>query len=205
MLPTCGWADYRSMVEGFGERHLRLAYDGENLEIMTVSRRHDKVSRLMGRFVVVLTEELGLPLDSAGSLTLDEESVNRGVEPDECFYIVNEPKIRDKDEINLANDPAPDLAMEIDISRSSLNRMQIYAALRVPEVWRSDGDSVHIFQLGSDGKYVRSDRSRYFPGLNPADLASFMRRRGEMDENALVAAFRAWVRQQIASGWGKGS
>src|SRR5262245_52608801 len=135
VLRGVDWPRYQAIIRALGERSLRLAYDGENLELMTVSRLHDKLSRLLGRFLVVLTEELGLPLDSAGSVTLEKEDVQRGIEADESFYITNEPLIRDKDEIDLATDPPPDLAVEIDISRSSLNRLAIHAALRIPEVW----------------------------------------------------------------------
>jgi Uma2 family endonuclease len=168
---------------------------------MSVSRRHDKLSRLLGRFVVVLTEELNLPLDSAGSTTLEREDVDRAIEPDECFYIHNEALIRDRDELDLSTDPPPDLGIEVDISRSSLDRLEIYAKLRIPEVWRCDDERLRVYRRRRTGRYEEVERSRYFPKLNPNDLVTFLRRRGEVDENSLVKEFRAWVRDQIARGW----
>src|SRR5260370_19966908 len=91
VLRSVDWSTYSALQQALGERHLRLAFDGENLEIMTVSLLHDYLSRLLGRFLVVLTEELDMPLRSAGSVTLDQEELNRGLEPDECFYIINQP------------------------------------------------------------------------------------------------------------------
>jgi Uma2 family endonuclease len=195
------WATYRAISTAIGERHVRLAYDGENLELMSVSRLHDKLSRLLGRFVVVLTEELNLPLDSAGSTTLEREDVERAIEPDECFYIHNEALIRDRDELDLATDPPPDLGVEIDVSRSSLDRLEIYAKLRIPEVWRYDGERLRIYRLRKTGRYDEVQRSRYFPKLNPSNLVSFLLRRSKTDENSLVREFCAWVRDRIARGW----
>src|SRR5262249_17087838 len=130
------WPTYRKISDAFQGRHLRITFDRGNLELMTISRAHGSYSRLLGRFVFVLREEFTLPISSCGDMTCDREDLDRGLEPDESFYIVNEALVRDKEEIDLAVDPPPDLALEIDISRSSQNRLEIYAAMRVPEVWQ---------------------------------------------------------------------
>ena len=109
--------------------------------------------------------------------------------------------MRDKDELDLNVDPTPDLALEIDISRSSLNRMGIYAAIRVPEVWRYDGQKIRVYQLSADGQYVETERSLHFPFLPMREVEAFLMRRTQMDETSLVRLFRAWVREQIAKGW----
>lgn len=83
----------------------------------------------------------------------------------------------------------------------SVADMVIYAALRVPEAWRFDGEGLHIYDLGADGKYVEVERSRYFPFLPMAAVLGFLQRRTQMDETSLVRSFRRWVREQIASGW----
>src|SRR5437762_1207843 len=195
------WRSYRAILDAAGERRLRAAYDGWSLEIMTTSRIHDKFSRLIGRLIVTLTEELGLPIDSAGSTTLDRADVERGIEPDECFYLKNEPLIRGKREIDLTVDPPPDLAIEIDVSRSSVSRLPIYARLGVPEVWRFDGESLHVYVRGADGEYAVRERGINLPMLRPADLLPFLQQEGQTDENALIRSFRAWFREQIARGW----
>jgi Uma2 family endonuclease len=200
VLRAVDWATYRAVANALGERHVRLAYDGENLEFMTVSRLHEWLSWLIGRFLVVLTEKLGWPISSAGSTTLDREDVNRALEPDESFYITNEAKMRQRDEIDLQIDPPPDLAVEIDVSRSSLNRLEIYAKLRIPEVWRCDGEQLVVYLLNERGEYDKSPTSRLFPMIPVAEIVVFLQRRGEMDENSLVKAFRAWVREQVAKG-----
>ena len=201
VLRAVDWQTYRAISEALSERHVRLTYDRGNLEFITISYIHARLSRLLGRFIVVLTEELGLPLRSAGDMTCDREDLERGLEPDECFYIENEPAIRHKDEIDLTTDPPPDLAIEIDISRSSRNRLGIYEALNISEVWCFDGEAIRVYCRGDDGKYSWTDRSRHFPFLPLQELARFLRKRTEQDENTLVQSFRVWVREQLAKGW----
>jgi Uma2 family endonuclease len=198
LLRAIDWQTYRTISEALKGRHLRLTYDQGNLELMTISGTHGNCSRLLGRFVFVLAEEFGLTVRSFGDMTCESEELDRGVEPDESFYLTNEAAVRDKEEIDLATDPPPDLMLEIDIRRSSRTRMAIYAAMRVPGVWQFDGETVHVWRLDADGKYVSSATSQYFPGLLIAELAAFLQRRTQMDEVSLVRSFRTWVREQLA-------
>jgi Uma2 family endonuclease len=198
LLRAVDWRTYRAVSEALKGRHLRFTYDRGNLEFMTISRTHGNYSRLLGRLIFVLAEEFGLPIRSLGDMTCDREDLDRGVEPDECFYLVNEPRIREKEEIDLTTDPPPDLVVEIDISRSSRNRLGIYAAMGVPEVWQFDGEVLRVQQREAGEHYTVSNRSRYFPSLPVAELAGFLHRRTQMDEVSLVRAFRTWVRGQLA-------
>ena len=50
--------------------------------------------------------------------------------------------------VNLGVDPPPDVLIEVEITRSALNRMAVYAALRVGQVWRFDGQTLHFHVLG---------------------------------------------------------
>src|SRR5436309_9933478 len=140
---------------------------------MTLTLEHESYAHIIGRFVVVLTEELGLPIKAGGSTTFRRRKRRRGLEADESYWIVNEPLVRGKDRIDLRIDPPPDLALEVDVTHSSLDRLAIYAALRVPEVWRREGETLVCYLLGEGGHYTVSSTSRAFPGLSPADLMNF--------------------------------
>ena len=94
----------------------RFAYDKGLLEIMSPSIEHEWFHRILGKIVEVITEELNIPRLSAGSTTLKLQLKERGLEPDECYYLANEAKMRGKRELDLAVDPPPDLAIEVDIS-----------------------------------------------------------------------------------------
>jgi Uma2 family endonuclease len=197
LLRNIDWARYRSIADSFGESHVRLTYDRGNLELMTISLGHEWWSELLGQFIQVLTDELDMPRKSAGSTTLEREDLERALESDRCYYIENEPLVREKHDVDLSVDPPPDLAVEVDVSRSSLNRMRIYAALRVPEVWRFDGETLRVYRLGEDGQYVQAEQSPHFPFLPLAEVQAFLLRRNSMDETRLVKSFRAWVRELL--------
>jgi Uma2 family endonuclease len=96
----------------------------------------------------------------------------------------------------MAEDPAPDLVLEIDITSSSPNRLQVYADLGVAEVWIYDGESLVIQQL-QNGNYVATQTSQFFRSLSIPDIVVWLQRSTTMDYLALVKAFRVWVRSQL--------
>ena len=107
-------------------------------------------------------------------------------------------RIIDKEELDLTIDPPPDLAIEIDISRSSLDRMGIYAALGVPEIWRFDGETLRVGRLSADGTYAPSPASVALPFLPMAEVVRFLRLAEGMDHSRWGREFRAWVRDELA-------
>jgi len=54
-----------------------------------------------------------------------------------------------------------------------VDRLSIYAALQVPELWTFDGETVTTFQLGSEGRYVDTGRSRWLP-VTAADVTRWI-------------------------------
>jgi Uma2 family endonuclease len=171
------------------------------MEIMTLSPRHERSKHLLRRLIEALAEEMGLEIAGFGSMTFKRWRKKRGLEPDECFWIQNEALVRDKDIIDFEKDPPPDLVLEVDIASSSMNRMSIYTALGVPEVWRFHAHKLEVHVLGADGSYLVQELSRAFPFLRPAELLRFLELRKTQGEMGMLRAFREWVRAQIASGW----
>src|SRR5262249_8000629 len=145
-------------------------------------------------------EEMEIDIYSSGSMTCRREELARGLEPDECYWIEHEPLVRGRDDIDLGTDPPPDLALEIEISRSALDRMSIYAALRVPEVWRWDGEKLTVNLLTKRGTYRASEKSKAFPFLPLAEFAGFLNPT-RLSETQLLRSFRTWVRKQKKQNW----
>jgi Uma2 family endonuclease len=202
LLSGVDWWTYTRLLRAFAERPgIRLTYDRGTLEIMTPRLEHDDDARFLGDLVFVLTEELGLPLKRGGSATLRRRLRRRGIEADECFWIANAHRMAGRRRLDLRTDPPPDLAIEVDVSHSSLDRLGIYAALGVPEVWRLEGAALTFHVLGPDGAYQSAGVSRSFPQLTPADLLAFVQQaRQAGDENAVVRDFRDWIRCQRQTG-----
>ena len=192
VIPNVAWEVFESL--GASDcAGTRFAYDKGVLEIMSPSIEHEWYHRALGRMVETLTEELEIPILSAGSTTLKLHLKKRGLEPDECFYLEHELQMRGKRELDLTVDPPPDLAIEVDISRSSVDKLSIYAALGVPELWFYDGESLVVRRL-ENGVYVERDRSDSFPFLDLKEIERFMGRFEQLGETAWARSFRKWVK-----------
>jgi Uma2 family endonuclease len=200
-LTGVDWKTYSRFLRLFAERPgYRLTYDRGELEIMSPSLQHDDEGWFLGRLVFVLTEELGLPVKNGGSVTMRRRGLQKGIEPDACFWIANAHRLSGTRQLDLRVHPPPDLAIEVDVTRSSINRMNIYARLGVPEVWRLDGDVLTFHVLGPNRVYAESSTSRSFPGIAPADLLPVLQTSRQVtDDNPVVRQFRAWVRQRAAT------
>jgi Uma2 family endonuclease len=196
VLYNVSWQTYTTLRRNLGDSPIRLTYDGNNLEIMSPSRGHELPSRYLGRMIAMMAVELGIEIATGGSTTFQRADLERGLEPDECFWIANVAVVREKDEIDLSVDPPPDLAVEIDISPSRLDRPKIYAALRVPEIWRFDGENLCIDILQADGKYQSSETSRSFPFLPVAELARYLSLVPQVGETQCMRMFMQWLREQ---------
>lgn len=196
VLQGVSWATYQSLSRDLESAPgKRLTYDQGALEIMVPLPPHESYKKLMGRMVEVTTEETDTEIRSLGSTTWSREDLSKGLEPDQCYYIQHEQAVRGKDAIDLTVDPPPDLAIEIDNTSSSLNRMAIYAALGVPEVWRFDGATLTIFAL-VNGEYCSQAVSTVLPLLRQETLLRFLQTSQTMGETSWVKAFRQWIREQ---------
>lgn len=197
ILHNISWATYQRLLIEHGESAgTRFIYDRGALEIMIVSLRHERLNRLIADLFTTIADERQIDFVPAGSTTFRRENLERGFEPDSCFYARYADVMRDKDEVDLSQDPPPDLVIEIDITSPSLPRFPIFAAVGVPEVWRCDGARVEIFQLAS-GNYVAAEESVTLPGVTGEVLTGFMR--------AAETGRRAdWSRQVRAWASGRG-
>jgi len=196
VLYNVRWETYEALMQDRGDGGPRMCYDRGTLEIMSPRRKHEWLKKLLGRFVEIFTLECVIPISSAGSTTLKSQLKERGIEPDESYYIQNEPAIRLKDDFDITIDPPPDLAIEIDITSSSVDKFGVYAAFGIPEVWTHD-DGVKLFVLGSGGEYAESPQSLALPQLTSQILNHFLARRSVLGEAALVQEFRDWVRREV--------
>jgi Uma2 family endonuclease len=195
-LSGISWKTYETLLEELSDRRFRLTYNRGNLEIMAPSPEHELSKEVLGRFIDTIAEEFDVNIYPLGSTTFKQSELS-GAEPDKCFYIRNIAAVQGKRRLDMEEDPAPDLVLEIDITSSSLNRLQVYADLGVTEVWIYNGESLIIQQL-QNGTYIVSQTSQFFANLSIPEVASWLQRSTTMDYLALVKAFRGWVRSQIS-------
>ena len=150
----------------------------------------------IGDAIKDMAETLELDYESYGSTTWRRQAKQVGLEADNCFYFQNEASVRGRLDINLAQDPPPDLALEVDLTNKSLERFPIYARLGVPELWCYDNGKLKVYQLEGE-QYVEVDRSNIFPELNVRAVPQLIEENRSAGRLALRRAVRAWVRNRL--------
>ncbi|MFQ3614826.1 MAG: Uma2 family endonuclease [Cyanobacteriota bacterium] len=191
------WQSYQQILQALPEsRGAHLTYDRGVLEIAMPSEDHEHASELIGLFIRVLVGEMGFKLKSLRSTTLAREDLNRAAEPDNAYYIQNQPRVAGRN-VNLRQDPPPDLVVEVDIAHTDIDKNQLYTAMGVPEFWRYNGQSWQIFQL-QGGAYQECERSPTFPWVEKAYLYQFLEQ-AQQDEIAAEQAWRKLVQEHLAS------
>lgn len=162
VLYDVSWEQYERILEVFSDRRFRHTYDRGTLEIMSPTAKHERVKRILDRLIEVLAEEFNLDIASFGSMTQRRSKKRRGLESDECYYFACEPLIRHKEDLDFSVDPPPDLAVEVEVSRSAVGRLPVDASLGIPEVWRyDDDDRVTFFKLVTGGALCRDQTEHY--------------------------------------------
>jgi Uma2 family endonuclease len=197
------WEFYERLHEVVGERpSIRIAYDGKDLEIMVTGPLHDDFAESAGDLVRVIAEELDIPWRAMGRTTWKRKAVARGIEADQCFHFHPEKLAASAAALkrksnDVADYPNPDLAIEIDISRPEVDRLGIYAALRVPEVWRFDDEGLTIGRLNDQGSFDAVEASGLLP-IRKDEIARSVLEEDRSDIRAWKRRLREWVRAELA-------
>lgn len=193
VLDGVSWETYEQILRDLQDRPIRVTYDRGSLEMMAPLPYHERWKSRYGRLIEAMCEELDLEVDALGSSTFRREDIEKGLEPDECYYVQHADAVRDKDEIDLSVDPPPDLVVEIDITRPSIPKQPIYASLGVPEIWRFDGKTFAVLRLRK-GKYHPAKSSGVFPFLPMDEFQQFVLRVAVERQSKVLREFRAWVK-----------
>jgi Uma2 family endonuclease len=195
VLRNLSWQSFEQILQALGaKRSAQLTYYQGNLEIMTPLEEHEHSSSLIDDFVKVITEEQNLEIKSLQSTTLIKPELKVGAEPDQCYYLANEPTVRGKT-VDLRTDPPPDLIVEVDITHTDIDKDALYAELGVPEFWRYNGSVLRIFQL-IQGQYREVEASPSFPNIPKEELYQFLRDSAEMGETQARKELRQRIRNQ---------
>jgi Uma2 family endonuclease len=158
------WNDYEVLLGKLeGRRALRVSYDSGKLEIMTVSSKHGFYEGLIPDLALIFCEEFHISFETFGQATWKKKALLKGVDPDGSFYVGDISRTAGKS-LDVQPETPPDVFIEVDITRSSLTRFSIFAALGIQEVWRYDGTTCHFYTL-TGNSYSEKEESRFLPGL----------------------------------------
>ena len=192
VLRGVSWSAYTRLRDDLGDSPVHLTFDEGFLEIEMPSQRHEELKELAGELVVALLRHARLDYLSLGSTTWNREQSLKGIEADKCFYVQTLPAVADK-EIDLKVDPPPDLAIEVEVTASALDKLRIYGALGVPEVWRITEDAgLRMLRLNASGGYEPVSVSAVVPAATVSGIESYlklMRPSGPLIQSAVVRQF----------------
>lgn len=201
LLRGASWDEYELLCEVRDTERpgVKIVFDRGDLEAMSPLFVHDKSSRRLAMVVLAVAEECDVPVIGGGGTTFRRKDLERGLEPDECFYVQHVEAVRHLDDIDLTRDPPPDLAVEVDITRNSALKEAVYGGLGIPELWVYDGDQVEFKFRRADGAYAAGAVSRAFPVVTSDDLTRFLHDHPGLDDVTFLKAVRAWVRLLLAN------
>jgi Uma2 family endonuclease len=187
-LHGVSWEAYLQILNALPQtRNSRLTYDDGVLEITMPLEDHEFSGRLIECFVRTIVEVLGMRIKTMGSTTMNYPFLKKGAEPDNAYYIQNQPLVKGRN-VDFTQDPPPDLVVEVDITHTDIQKNQFYARIGVPEFWRFNGKVWRIYQL-QEGVYVEVEESPTFPQVPKKFLYSFLAQARE-DETEAVQVLR---------------
>jgi Putative restriction endonuclease len=191
------WHTYHSLSDATVDGHVRLAYDGKDLEIiMVISNIHEHLKELISKFVDAVNSGLEIDYVSCGETTWQSEV--RGLQADLSYYF-DPAKIQAasdalaRESMNPADYPRPDLAIELDTSSPQIDRPSIYADLGVVEVWRYiKGQNLIIEHLQADGSYAPVEASPFLR-IRAVDILGWLIAEDSGRESAWNRRLNQWA------------
>jgi Uma2 family endonuclease len=175
-----------------------MTYDRGVLELVTPSLPHEKDALTIARIVDIVAAISGIPILSAGGTTYRRGDLARGFEPDASFSIQHEKHVRDRQGIDLTVDHPPDVVLEMEQSRSAVNKLALFASMGIPEIWRCDGQTVRIYLLEGNA-YRPSPVSVAIPALTGEVLTHFLAESRTTLSPDWFQAVSDWARERRTS------
>ena len=159
-LHNVPWKQYESLLELRGEDSgPRMTYLQGELELMSPSRDHEVITKMIARLLEAYALAKGVDLNGYGSMTMTSRPRARGAEPDECYAVG-------------AAKQWPDIAIEVVWTHGGLDKLDVYRGLRVREVWLYRSGKLDVYALRRNA-YIRIPRSHVLPKLDLAQLLRY--------------------------------
>ncbi|TWT86796.1 hypothetical protein Mal64_36260 [Pseudobythopirellula maris] len=187
VLEGVSWQTYERFLAGVGDERVFVSYDRGLMEIeMSPGHPHERGIDLLVGLIHSIRLLRGVAIEGGGSTTHRRDDLEKGVEPDACYWIANEKVMRGVEELDLTKHPAPDLVIEVDVTSRSVDRLGIYAALGVPEIWLLAEGVVSILLLDESRSYAESTNSKSFDFVNSRALTQAVNDSKTLGESAAL-------------------
>lgn len=192
VFENVSWETFVALAEERRGSVPRLTYTEGVLEMMSPKRKHENIGRLIGRMIEAYSEIKGIEILSVASVTVKRSDLKKAYEADESYYVTNIDQVLAKEELDFEVDPVPDLVVEVELTSSAIEKLELFALMQVREVWRHDGVCVQFYRW-VDGRYAPIPTSLELPGLDAALINRFLEQRLQAGETTLIRAFRSEI------------
>lgn len=205
VLDKISWQKFENILAELGaERTTRFAYYRGRMEMMNPYEEHERYRKLIESLLLVLADETYLKVVGFSSALLQQPEVQCAIEPNACFYISHAPQMLGKTNLDLSQDPLPDLVLDIAFTSSTFDKLPIYAALGIAEVWSYTSNNssptpehqLSIYQLQNQ-QYFASETSLAFSFLPAARVLEFIEQSDSLGLVQSLQLLRAWVQERI--------
>lgn len=132
--------------------NLRITYLDGCIEFMTLGEQHEMIKTILGFLLELYFCEKGINFIPVGSATRRAKEKSASFEPDESYYI-GEKKGN------------PDLAIEVNITSGSIDKLEKYKRFNITEVWFWENDQLFLYHL-KNGNYEQINKSELLPDLD---------------------------------------
>lgn len=201
VLEKISWQQFETILAEMGaERTTRFTFDRGRLEMMTPLEEHDRCHKLIESLILVLMDEKKWRVEGYKAPTLKRPDLGVAIEPETGYYIQQVVAVHGKGKIDLAVDPPPDLVLDVSFSPRTENRLALYAAIGVAEVWRYVGQPGNDFLKGTlqiyclDGdRYVEATHGFAFPFLPAGRILQFIDESDALGLMTALRSLRAWL------------
>ena len=164
---------------------------GAEVGSLLPSQVHELIKRFFSGLLTLYFLSSNTPFLPLGQATYRRRLLGKGLEPDESYYIRNLGSVSQAGKNDLERVPPPDLAIEVEVTVPLLDKLPVYAAIGIPELWQVDPEGeVHILRL-ENGAYVEADASREIPFFTASSLTEWLSRRLRGEHFGVLQEFRS--------------
>lgn len=138
ILTEMTWFDYEKLAQDNWE--YRISYSSNVITIVSPSRNHERIAQTISILINAYCRKYQIPYFALGAKDIKKQFI-AGKQPDTsyCFWTEKDP---------------PDLAVEVNYTSGSINDLEKYKLLNVPEVWIWQDNSISFYRL-KNGEYKR--------------------------------------------------
>ena len=151
------WQDFKA-IQGVMEQQsgLRMTYLDGVIEFMTLGEYHETIKSMIAILLGIYFWQQGIQFIPVGSATRESKEKSVSFEPDESYYLGEKKE-------------HPDLAIEVNVTSGSPQKLEKYQRLSIREVWMWQAEKLVIYVLEGD-RYQENPTSKLLPNLDIALL-----------------------------------